>query len=171
MKVKVKILNFFASAFSFVFKTEQNKTRQNKTKQNKTKQNKTEQNRTKQNKTKQNKTNEKAELFLDLLINSILRSVVFHQMKGKERIFFHIWMRKTWFVFELWAWGLSICQFGDLGPFVRIFHYCPSHSMTSVFFMFCFLSCLLWHFLHLCPSVAVMMTVRDWWFGCEGWSG
>ena len=96
MKVKVKILNFFASAFSFVFKTEQNKTRQNKTKQNKTKQNKTEQNRT-----KQNKTNEKAELFLDLLINSILRSVVFHQMKGKERIFFHIWMRKTWFVFEL----------------------------------------------------------------------
>ena len=116
MKVKVKILKFFASAFSFVFKTEQNKTRQNKTKQNKTKQNKTEQNRT-----KQNKTNEKAELFLDLLINSILRSVVFHQMKGKERIFFHIWMRKTWFVFELWAWGLSICQFGDLGPFVRIF--------------------------------------------------
>ena len=50
MKVKVKILNFFASAFSFVFKTEQNKTRQNKTKQNKTKQNKTEQNKTKQTK-------------------------------------------------------------------------------------------------------------------------
>ena len=82
----------------------QNRTKQSKTKQNKqnqTKQNRTKQNKTKQNKTKQNKTNEKANLFLDLLIDSILRSVVFHQMKGKERIFFHIWMRKTWFVFEL----------------------------------------------------------------------
>ena len=55
MKVKVKILNFFASAFSFVFKTKQNKTKRDKTKQNRTKQNRTKQNKTEQNKTKQTK--------------------------------------------------------------------------------------------------------------------
>ena len=72
-------------------------------------------------------------------------------------------MRKTWFV----LYDCKVCRFCGRGPVVSLFVCCPSHSMTSVFLMFCFLSCLLWHFLHLCPSVAAMLTVRDWWFDLD----